>query len=336
MTTRREIIKTAATGTIAYVGGSLLLRLGGGGSTEPYKIETENADFYLFHGFHGEKKQPSQAIQKPKSDINFDAFFLETGAYPYMLPDGSITMSGLKDTAFYKDVIPYLETNNIPILLGDIPISKARYVTEFLAQNAIESAAVLAGAKMSFPIKIDEGAHANKLSRRDLLRVVGGAVGLWGATGLMKYPAIADDRLYRQPWAEGIRNALGFTEFMHPEDFLVGFRNALITEKLLYYTEQLGNNRDEKPTIGIAIGASHALISQYLKEGRNYAIGFINRYPDIVLRGALGDTYKEFLPTLIEINGQAGNKVAKKIIDPELVRNSNKIEGNRPSSELKG
>jgi hypothetical protein len=335
MLNRREVTKgggkIAAKGVVAYVGGSVALRLAKMNSTSTsYTVETEDARFHLFHGFHGEGSRSGQTLSPDLAETKLDGFFLETGAFQYLLPDGTITISALRDTKFYKDVFPYLEKNNIPMLLEDIPLTKERYASYFLGQHALEIGAVIAGAEMAAP----GGKHHEKMTRREMLkRTAGGALLGWGGTALMKYPAIADDELFRQPWAEGIRNALGSTEFMHPEDLLVAFRNAMVAEKLLYFAQQKSAEGVRKPNIGIAIGAAHSFISEYLKEGRNYSTAFINRYPDGVLSTAFGEDYDTFLPTLVEIKNDGGTKTARIYTDPNLTRETRTVEGNRPSGE---
>ena len=338
MINRREVTKSggkiAAKGVVAYVGGSVALRLAKMNSTsDPYTVETDDARFHLFHGFHGEGSRSGQTLSPALADTKLDGFFLETGAFQYLQPDGKITISALGETKFYKDVFPFLEKNNIPILLGDIPLTKERYASYFLGQHALEIGAVIAGAEMAAP----GGKHHEKMTRREMLKRTGGGALLgWGGTALMKYPTIADDELFRQPWADGIRDALGSTEFMHPEDLLVAFRNAMVAEKLLFYAQQKNAEGIKKPNIGIAIGVAHSFISQYLKEGRSYSTAFINRYPDGVLSTAFGDGYQAFLPTLVEINNDGGIKTARIHTDPNLARETKTVEGNRPSGESRG
>ena len=59
-------------------------------------------------------------------------------------------------------------------------------------------------------------------------------------------------------------------EIAHPEDLSLLFRNAVIADKLLFYAQQLKQQGIEEPTIALAMGEGHELISEYLKHGKTF------------------------------------------------------------------
>ena len=342
---RRTVIKTAGAGTITALAGPELVSLARIG-TAPIRqtLKTADANFEMLFGVHGREKL-GQTLEPPKEDIKIDGMFLETGTYEYIrTQDGAIlSPEYLKQFAFYKKLLPYLEENQIPYLLGDMPIEGRNATLGFMGSNIISSITTIVGADMALSSNktqgLEIGKPTNQITRREAVRrIAGGALGSWGALSFARYPVVAVPELFEQSWTKQVRNAALFAEFIHPEDFIVGFRNAVIAEKLLYHANQLKENGTTHPTIGIAMGNAHGMIQDYLRHGREYCLGFISRYPEGVLKQFFGETYALYLPRLVEINnGPDGKKVARVIVDPELQKKTRNVEHeSTSSSERKG
>ncbi len=341
MNRRNALRRTGILGMGAMLGVPTLAKIGTLDSEIHQRItETDSGRFILLQGAHGTKSH-GQTLPAP-TDTKVDGVFLETGAAPYIRPeDGAIMFpSGIRDTKFYQKLVPFAEGNNIPLLFGDIPISTGKRIGSMLTNTVVTSGAGLLGGKMALSGISKREVYEqldNKMTRREILtRTAGGALGVWGVSNFAPYAIRATPQLFQGAWADEIRQAAAFAEFMHPEDFVGAFRTALFAEKALFYADELKKRGVENPQVVIAAGDGHALLPEYLTKGREYTSGFLNRYPDNVLHTIFGEGSDTYLSTLIEVQGDRNHKAARVMIDPLLERKPQAIEQEGPSSENKG
>jgi hypothetical protein len=311
--TRRRFLRLSACGILGAQLGGILAQLARiGFEAQPYDISTKEGDFVLLTGTHG-VWTVSQRMRLPKEGKTLDGVFLETGCSTYLKP-GTREFKfpeNLGKTAFCQDVILYLKERRIPLLLGDIPPAED-IMTKGLIIEGISSGSALEGTTLAL------GKEGRAMSRREFLkRTIGAGLGFWGYSRLGKIVAGSFVEIFRQPWAKELRAAASFVEFLHPEDVITTFRNALIAEKLLTYA-QIAEKEGKRPTIAIIMGGGHEFISEYLKRGREFCLHLINLYPEGVLRTIFGENYQNYLPVLVEARPEGNKFKPRVIIDEEL------------------
>lgn len=331
---------------IGVVGGPALLSLGEvaaamtriGIEVRPYTVSTEEGNYVLFAGTHGigygdSQKVPSKEITK------LNGAFLETGGYEY-LKHGTKELNeqgvdDLKKHSFYKEVIPELEKHGTPMLFGDIP---SEGELRGLAKDAVKAVGTLAAVGGSV-VATGVFNKPKPIDRREFIkRSIAGALGLWGYTRFAKAFASAFPEITRQPWAQKLRETVPFIEYGHPEDIVVTFRNALIAEKLLAYSEELKGQNKEKPTIAVVVGSGHEFLSEYLKRGNEFCMKVLDIYPESVLKTMFGENYKMYYSTLVEVRNENGIRKSTVFEDQRLLKRLGSIEKESGliSSEHKG
>lgn len=331
---RRSFLKLgAAAGALGIASASGIGALSRSSAEDSsYEISTENGNYVFIGGVHGGPS--AQQLLLPEGVKRWDGFFLEYNSLSTNLyeEESKNFLEKIQRTPFYEKIAPFLVQAKVPLLLGDMPIPPWYNDLYYsVGQSAVNVGEAAIGSAMAI------GKGNEYINRREFLKSgLGAVVGAWGFWKLGKDFSAQFPGLLRQPWAEELRKVASVGEFLHPEDMIVNARNALIAKKLLYYSREFKAHHDgEKPTIGIAMGAGHEFISEYLKGGEKFCMDAINRYPESVLKKFFGEgNYKEYFPILFQITSEK----ALKMIDPELQKKVGNLEKDShiTSSESKG
>lgn len=351
---RRELLKIAgraAEGGAVAVGIKLLnlpiILASLGKEITPYISKTESGNFIQFYGIHGGKlgpinlgfdTLPTEVFSRPEIDAVFlEGVFVSGGPYPE--GNGSVSFnqaSGfLQTNTWYKGIVPKLVEGKVPILLGDIYPTASRGI-ESVALNTISYATAIGGTIGSFTKT--KGAT---ITKREFLKRAGlGILAFWGYQNLVGELAKSLlPHLDQLTWVDKLRETVAFTEFTHPENVLLNFRNALIAEKILFYAEKKETESGRKPTIAIVMGEGHELLSEYLKKGRRFCRNYLDLYPETFIKNFFGENLNQYYSSLFELKAGDGIFDVRIMYDPELQRKFISGETERESfvsSEAKG
>ncbi|MBI4157846.1 hypothetical protein HY502_03295, partial [Candidatus Woesebacteria bacterium] len=249
--------------------------------------------------------------------------FFEGGSIlggPYSEADTDRYLLRFEDNESYngwgKELFPILTEKKIPILLGDLQEKALLQKAESMLLNFTEILGGVGGVAMT----LSEGS-GGVLTRKAFLKKAGGTLlSIWGFSGLageVLGNSLRD--LTSLPWVNDLRKMAAFTEFSHPEDIVVNFRNALIAEKLLYYSEIKKAELGRKPNIAVIMGLGHELMSEYLRAGREFCQNYLSLYPDFFLRHLFGDEgLEKTFSGVFELTPTINLLKLRALRDPEL------------------
>lgn len=293
---------------------SAIMRIGS--QIVPYTVETDEATFILLMGTHGIGSFGQEATL-PKGLRRVDAVFLESGNFQYMSYDTRefvLPESRFVEMAFYRKLIPELRRKNIPILFGDLPMPRAASLVAVLAQGFISFSTILAGVTMALA--------DNSKNTSWKKRSAGVLVGAWGAAELLKHGLATIPEISREAQNKHLRKSAFVIELSHPENIIVMLRNALISEKLLFYAEEFQKKQGRKPTIVIVMGAGHEFISEYLARGRKFCTKILQIYPHKLYKALFGEYYASYIFSLAEVKMHATGSQSTILKDPFLQKDS--------------
>ncbi len=269
---------------------------------KPYYFETAGCRFLFLGGIHGQGGYFSQTLRIP-SDTLLDACFLETGTLNYLDLGEKFPQleHNLSREQIYSELYPYLRKSNTPRLYGDLPLTLVNAgVPDMVLSGVVGTVAALQVA-----------------SRRELLQKIGwGLLASWGLGKVAVDGTLcAVPEVFRGEKTRHLREMGAFLQLSHPLDTLINLRGVVIAKKLLMYGEALKAKGVDEPTIGIAAGLGHELISESLRLGPQFCLDYLGLYHPF-LEKAYGKKITEYLPSLWEVRND-NNQI---LVDQEIKR----------------
>lgn len=264
------------------------------------KIVTHEGIYNIIYGNHLTPTNPDLLPQ------GLSGIVLETGGVDwYEDPQGALNF--VRNHPQYRNLVPRLETDRIPIYLVDSGYNIDNDIewVSTIADSAVSTSEGVLGSALAFSAARD--LRQKEISRRKLLK--SGIKGLAGLYLLSPF-VVQAGRLLAEISGEGrglSADAFAAVEKIHPEANLFGLkiRDALIAYKEQKILEQLQGRQN----IATVIGAAHVGIEDRLRATPPENLAYLDALQPIISAFANKNTFSNAVE--FEFDGRSWQQTAK-------------------------
>lgn len=251
-------------------------------------IKTDEGNFIPLYEIHSVgisterfPKDMDALFREQTSELNLiENFFIKN---PELLTGPEIDL--YKPRTNMREVVSNLAANNAPLVFGDIRSEtsdgKIKNILSIAEETmGVTALIILAGLALNRLLSN----KAESVTRRKILTLPLKALALYGFSNYTSHITSRTGKIENPEWVKRLGRIHGITSHMHPEQYVIFFRNAIIADKLLLTGKHLKEKLGRKPNIGFWVGVGHSGIEDFLQLGQDTCRKAINLYPESFLK----------------------------------------------------